>query len=277
VTYPGTTRTSWYAGAVYRMLTHPKYIGCSVYGQTSHKLYGKYTGVPRPLWTVTKSAFEPLVSEEQFAAAERTLKRRTVCKSNDELLQDLKSLWQEHGKITSDIINAANGVPSTRTYEARFGGLRQAYAQIGYDKLSDVAIDETRRRMRRIRERLITELCEHSDHQLTAIQTDGRLRKNLLLPNRTLVSIYVCPSRPTKHRGAPRWQYQPGKFEGDNVTLIARLKEGNTTIKDIHLLRKGGTTGRFLTHDDPLLSGGVCINSLSQVCDVAMRLLGTAA
>jgi DNA invertase Pin-like site-specific DNA recombinase len=51
--------------------------------------------------------------------------------SNDRLLEMLSNLYQEHGYLTREIINQAEGVPSCGTYRLRFGSLERAYELMG--------------------------------------------------------------------------------------------------------------------------------------------------
>jgi len=62
----------------------------------------------------------------------RELKLR---RTNYELLQTLKQLLHEHGRLTREIIAKAPGTPGCQTYVRRFGSLTQAYGLIGYKPL----------------------------------------------------------------------------------------------------------------------------------------------
>src|SRR4051812_12141378 len=53
---------SWYQVGVYRILTHPKYCGCHVFGQRSQILKGPNVTMPKSSWCIVPGAFEPLVS-----------------------------------------------------------------------------------------------------------------------------------------------------------------------------------------------------------------------
>jgi Recombinase len=52
--------------------------------------------------------------------------------SDDEMLRRLRSLWQEHGYLTTKIIDRNKIVPATAQYRKRFGRLSRAYQLIGF-------------------------------------------------------------------------------------------------------------------------------------------------
>ncbi|WP_367254421.1 hypothetical protein [uncultured Phenylobacterium sp.] len=56
--------------------------------------------------------------------------------TDDELLEDLRRLLDEHGKLTMSLIEASPITRSPNTYVRRFGSLTAAYARIGY-KMSE--------------------------------------------------------------------------------------------------------------------------------------------
>jgi DNA invertase Pin-like site-specific DNA recombinase len=90
VIYDGDSK--WDYQAVYAVLTHPKYTGCHVFGQTSSKLYTPTVRVPRSEWILTPSAFEPIVDQETFSESQRILQGRTINRSDEELLNKLRVL-----------------------------------------------------------------------------------------------------------------------------------------------------------------------------------------
>jgi hypothetical protein len=83
----------WYQVGVYRLLTHPKYCGSHVFGQRSQILQGPNVSMPRNTWCVVPNAFEPIISRERFDDAQRIIHSRTFFKTNDRVLDALRSLW----------------------------------------------------------------------------------------------------------------------------------------------------------------------------------------
>ncbi len=67
-----------------------------------------------------------------FALAQE-IRGRTAHKTNEQLLEGLRSLLAVRGKLSNQIIDESVGMPSSRTFWYRFGGLRRACELIGYD------------------------------------------------------------------------------------------------------------------------------------------------
>jgi DNA invertase Pin-like site-specific DNA recombinase len=121
----------WQKHAVDAILNHPKYTGSVVFNRTTKRLRSCTTHNPSHLWIVTPNSFEPIVSREQFLAVQKRQKPISE-RSDEELLDDLRLVLRNKGKITQRTISATRGVPSPDVYWHRFGGLDKAYAAIGY-------------------------------------------------------------------------------------------------------------------------------------------------
>jgi DNA invertase Pin-like site-specific DNA recombinase len=52
--------------------------------------------------------------------------------TNEEMLDVLRKLWEEHGYLTEEIIRTSRNAPFPSAYFTRFGSLRRAYALIGF-------------------------------------------------------------------------------------------------------------------------------------------------
>jgi hypothetical protein len=56
--------------------------------------------VPRERWIVKEGAFKPIVDSETFAAAQRVLHDRTIYRSDEELLDRLRTFLKKKGTLT---------------------------------------------------------------------------------------------------------------------------------------------------------------------------------
>ena len=70
---PRPGHSKWDYSAVRTILTHPKYVGCAVFGQISKKLNTPPVRVPKSEWIVRPGAFEPIVDATTFAEAQKVL------------------------------------------------------------------------------------------------------------------------------------------------------------------------------------------------------------
>jgi DNA invertase Pin-like site-specific DNA recombinase len=129
---PSIQNKRWTHSVVASLLSHPKYVGCNVFNRTTTRLGSAPLAVPRSDWVVCPGAHEEIVDTKTFALAQE-IRGRTVHKTNEQLLEGLRSLLAIKGKLSNQIIDECSGMPSSRTFSYRFGGLRRACELIGHD------------------------------------------------------------------------------------------------------------------------------------------------
>jgi DNA invertase Pin-like site-specific DNA recombinase len=129
---PSIQSKRWTHSVVASLLSHPKYVGCNVFNRTTTRLGSAPVAVPRSDWVICPGAHEEIVDTKTFALAQE-IRGRTVHKTNEQLLEGLCSLLAVKGKLSNQIIDECVGMPSSRTFGHRFGGVRRACELIGYD------------------------------------------------------------------------------------------------------------------------------------------------
>jgi DNA invertase Pin-like site-specific DNA recombinase len=268
VEYDGDSK--WDYQAVYAVLTHPKYTGCHVFGQTSSKLYTPAIRLPRSEWILAPGAFEPVVDHATFSEAQRILHDRTINKSNQELLDILRVLLAKKGRLSLTLIHDSEDVPSPSTYRHRFGGLRRAYELIGYGRSDQFGPIDLRRRTQALREELISQIVTMFPDRVSVVRRGGRWRSQLRLTNGFIVSVLLARwVRPWK---TARWRVNAIPHERGFVTLLARLSEGNDSFLDFHLLPD--IDRRIdLSRNDPWLNRGEQLDDLRAFCKVVPRIV----
>ena len=130
---PSVKNRAWTHSVVATLLSHPKYIGCNVFNRTMSRLGNVPKPLPQSDWVISPGAHEPIVDSKTFARAQEIVASRTLCKTDEQLLQELRSLLAAKGTLSNKLIDEAAGMASARTYHHRFGGLRRACELIGYD------------------------------------------------------------------------------------------------------------------------------------------------
>ena len=269
----------WDYQAVYNILTHPKYCGCHVFGRTSRKLYTPTVNLPQSQWVLTRGAFEPIVDSVTFEAAQKVLRERTFHKSDEEVLGDLRRLLATNGRLTLNLIQTTDGMPSPSTYRERFGSLRRAYELIGYGCSDRFELVDSRYRILTLRDKLFTRINELFLSEVSIVRRSGRWRGRLRFSSGTVVSVLIGRAiRVWKE--AIRWQVEPHPCERRLVTLLARLNENNSAFLDYHVLpRMEGRTRFRLRLKDPWLKQGKRLDDLSElrrvVEQIAQRPLST--
>ena len=79
-----------------------------------------------------KGAFEGIVALEAFLTAQEIITARSARLSHEELLDHLKRLYANAGRLTGALIDQTPDMPSSSAYRSRFGSLARAYERIGY-------------------------------------------------------------------------------------------------------------------------------------------------
>ncbi|MGD1025546.1 MAG: recombinase family protein [Candidatus Sulfotelmatobacter sp.] len=254
--------SKWDQTAVLRILSHPKYTGYNVFGRTSQKLYTAAIRIPESEWIRTPNAFAPLVDEGTFQKAQRLLRGRTINKSNEEVLEALRSLLARKGRLSLQLVKEDPETPSPSTYRGRFGSLRRAYELIGYGRAEDFGQIDMRRRTRAIREELINKIQVMFPTEVSMVRRGGRWRSRLRLKNGRFVSVIVCRSIGKKSQHFI-WRVNPLAYERRWVTLLVLLNMKNEAI---HEMRVFPNMNRpfHLSADHQQMKRGERLNSLSQ-------------
>lgn len=262
---PYLSGRDWYQVGVYRILTHPKYCGCHVFGQRSQILDSPNKVMPRDTWCVVPNAFESIVSRETFEEAQRIIHSKTFFKANDRVLDALRALRAEKGRLSFKLINKAKDLPSTQTFLRRFGGLRNAYQLIGYSgPLCSPAITDTRNRMAAHRASLLAEIAKTFPGQVSIVRENWKQRLRLRLKDDSLITFYLIRS----HRigdGSLRWYLDTAREETCKLMLVARMDSDNTAFFDFHLIDGVRNATRLtLKSDDARLLTGIRFTEVSQ-------------
>lgn len=123
---------AWRADRVRHILAHPAYVGDHVHGRHPVRL-GKVRQAGPEAWTVVRDAWPALIPRARFDAAQALLARARP-RTNAQMLEDLRRLLAARGRLDTGLIDATDDMAKACTYIKRFGGLRHAYALIGYRK-----------------------------------------------------------------------------------------------------------------------------------------------
>ena len=271
IRYRGITRHQWYPQAVDRILKDPKYIGCNLYGRSTQKLGTPRTKLPSSKWTVALRSWPPLVDSGTFFSAQEIFAKRTVRKTNQQLIAELAALLTKKGSLSERIVLQQPDFPSQATYRARFGSMSKAFALAGYDnaRLSAIRIRQQRRVLR---DQLVQNLVNSSETKIAVIQANGHWRPRLQLSNGLLISVYVLPSFKIEG-GEVRWLLQVVPREREFITLIARLNMNNDEFQDYFLLPNlSGRTRWTLTLLDEGLQAGERVVCFADFTAVAKSL-----
>lgn len=127
---PAANGTPWSPDKVHEVLSNEKYAGVVTFGRAGGALTVRKR--PRDAWARTAAPFAPIISARQFADAQRHIARRIRLQDDDTMIDGLRALLAETGRLSRTLINDDERIPCAQTYQHRFGGLLEAYRRAGY-------------------------------------------------------------------------------------------------------------------------------------------------
>jgi DNA invertase Pin-like site-specific DNA recombinase len=257
----------WSDHAVKRILTHPKYRGTAIYNRTTERLCSKSRRVPEPEWIIVPNAFQPLVAAAVFEDAQETLRQRFWHRSNDQILDQLKSILKTHGHLSTAILRLHGLSPGGLNH--RFGSLIRAYALIGYQTMYKKTA-EHRLHVRKTRSELMQQLVEMFPERVSVFSWAWRRRNCLKLKNGIKVAVRVCRSIKLTTKGR-MWVLQAARDERCWVTLIAGMNPENSAIEALYLTTRLKNRSKVhITESSEWLHNGVRLEDLRSFYEVVM-------
>lgn len=267
---PRPGHAQWDFMAVRMILTHPKYIGCAVFGQVSKKLNTPTVKVPKSEWTLVPGAVEALVDPATFAEAQKVLGKYRRQRTDAELLDDLRTLLSSEGRLSFTVIKNSPEVMAPGTYSDRFGSLRNAYKLIGYVYPDRRGGADTRLRTMALRKDLISQIAAAFPRDVAIVKHGVHWRSRLRLHNRLTVSVLIARSA-LVYKTTRRWMVEPVRRERKFITLLARLDESNRAIVDLHVFPNIDRPRPFQI-SNAWMKRGKILPELSQLCEVVAQV-----
>lgn len=224
----------WTRATVHEVLTNEKYIGCNVYNRQSFKLKKlRVTNSPE-MWIRKDDAFTPIVAQDLFYTAKGIIRARARRFSDEELLEQLRVLYQSKGYLSGMIINETDSMPSSTVYMHRFGSLIRAYQLVGYSPNRDYGYIEINRLLRRLHPEILTDTERQIAHQGGAIYRNP-LNDLLDVNHEFKVSVVFarCQSSDAGHK---KWNIRFDTTLRPDITVAIRLAPGNERPLDYYLL-----------------------------------------
>ena len=225
----------WSSQTVREVLTNEKYIGNNVFNRTSFKLKKLAVRNPPEMWIRKEAAFEGIVPVEVFFTVQEILRVRATKYTDEEILERLRRLYQEQGRLSAFIINQAPELPCHSALACRFGSLTKIYELVGFRPERDMRHIEINRKLRRLHPGIVLR-TQHAIAELGGkVWCDPKT--DLLHLNEELsISLVLarCQSLPG---GVQRWRvhFDPDKYAPD-ITVAIRLDPANEAELDYYLL-----------------------------------------
>jgi hypothetical protein len=194
----------------------------------------KHVVNPPDQWIRAEGVFEGIVETEIYLRAREMILARSQKLTDEEMLEQLRVLLKQHGRISGILIDEAEGLPSSAAFRHRFGALVNAYRLIGYDPGIDFGFIEENRRLRKQHPEIVASLVE----QITALGGSAVWDKatQLLNVNDGLrVSIVLC-RHTTTDAGSSRWLIRLDAGLKPDITIAVRMNATNEGVRDYYLL-----------------------------------------
>lgn len=225
---------AWNRGTVHQVLTNEKYIGNNVYHRTSFKLKRKHVTNPPEHWIRADGVYDSIVPPEIFLRAREIILARSRRFTDEEMLEKLRALLKQHGRISGILIDEAEGLPSSTAFSHRFGTLVNAYRLIGYDPGIDFTFIEENRRLRKQHPEIVASVVQQIV-TLGGIAVWDRETELLLVNEELRVSIVLC-RHTTTSAGASRWLIRLDAGLKPDLTIAARMDAMNEGVRDYYVL-----------------------------------------
>jgi DNA invertase Pin-like site-specific DNA recombinase len=263
----------WTRGTVHQVLTNEKYIGHNVYNRASFKLQMKRVVNPPSMWVRHDAAFEPIVEQDFFEAAQRIIQDRSRRYSDQELLKRLSAIFSEKGWLSGLIIDEMDDMPSSSTFRHRFGSLVRAYQLVGYTPARDYRYIETNRTLRALHPDVVNQVIADIEHQGSAVRRDPI--SDLLHINEEFSASLVIARCHISAAGGLRWKVRFDHGLRPSITITARMDEANTSIRDYYLLpwlEAGRTPTLRLAPENGILLDAYRFDTLDAFVELTKRV-----
>nr|WP_321576307.1 recombinase family protein [Bradyrhizobium barranii] len=224
----------WTRATVHQILINEKYIGNNVWNRCSCKLKGSRVYNPPERWIRHNQAFEPIVDEDTFRSAQAIISERCKRYSDEELLDVLRGLLEQHGYLSGIIIDELEFGPSSSAYRTRFGSLVRAYELIGFTPDRDYRYIEINRALRRMYPDFIASTVRGIE------EIGGSVRQNaetdLLTVNDEFTASLCMVRAQETIAGSHRWKVRFDTGLRPDITVAIRMNQMNSAVLDYYLL-----------------------------------------
>ncbi len=225
---------AWTRATIHQVLTNEKYIGNNVYHRTSFKLKRKHVVNPQDKWIRADGKFEGIIEPSLYHTAQGIILARSRKLSNDEMLEKLRGVLKQHGRLSGILIDETDDLPSSTAFRSRFGSLVSAYKLIGYDSGIDYGFVEINRKLREEHPKIVASVIRQIEGLGATMILDEKTQL-LQLNNELRVSIVLCRHCITGS-GSSRWVVRLDEEMKPDITVAVRMNSTNEGIRDYYLL-----------------------------------------
>lgn len=254
------------------MLTNEKYIGNNVYNRRSFKLKKKRVENSPEMWIRGDSAFEAVIDPQIFYTAQGIIRERNRRFSDEEMLERLRRLFGQHGYLSGLIIDETDQMPSSGSYQHRFGSLIRAYELVGFQPDRDYRYSEINRNLHKLHGGVVSDTIS-SIEKLGGSITRSPATDLLNINGEFTTSIVIARCQPTP-AGSLRWKIRLDTGLAPDITVALRMDAANESPIDYYFLplSEMATDRVRLAEDNGLMLDAFRFNSLDYFFAMAERV-----
>lgn len=224
----------WTRATVHQVLTNEKYIGNNVYNRVSFKLKKTRVVNPPSMWIRKDGAFQPVVAPELFFTAQGIIRARARRYTDDQLIDRLRELFRNRGRLSSLLIDETEGMPSSSVYSLRFGGLIRAYRLVGFTPDRDYRHIEVNRLLRQMHPNIVAQALSEIERVGGSVVQEPDT--DMLVINQEFTASIVLTRCLIVGSGHCRWKIRFDTSLMPDITVAVRLDRDNATLLDYFLL-----------------------------------------
>lgn len=228
----------WTAPMVNRILTSEKYIGTAIYNRTTQRMGTVAVPTPESAWIRKRNAFAALIDPVVFQQAQDLRRCRGRGIPTETLLDMLRMVHRENGKVSTDLINHDARLPSATTFTNRFKSLTKAYELAGVAPHPRGQRHLVRyRKTEAVRARTFLEICECAIAAGGTI-APGNRRNSFILNEKFSVQVQICRAERFKGTaGCYRWRIPIDPISATQFVIAVQIEPSDTEVRAIYLFR----------------------------------------
>jgi DNA invertase Pin-like site-specific DNA recombinase len=221
---------AWSPYHVKQILTNDKYAGTLAFNRSTQRLRSSRRANAPDTWVKVEDAFGAIVTRKKLEEARAERQRRRKQWTDDEMLDVLRDIFVEHGRVTPDLINSSSG-PAVKSFAFRFNGIVAAIDRAGVSRPSLSTSTITRYRMRCITRDMTSELERCA--AVVKAQVESISPRTYRL-NGVTVRLLCTPCR--YERSHPCWKVTLAYAPAVDFVIWARADEANERVAQIYLI-----------------------------------------
>lgn len=223
----------WTRGTVHQLLINEKYVGDNVWNRQSFKLKQKRVRNDPDTWIRASGVFRAIVERDIFEAARTIINARSFRLSDEQMLSELRGLYECRGLLSGLIIDESDALPSSSAYSSRFGSLLRAYSLVGFRPARDYRYIEINRSLRQLHPAVLRQVLEGLRSMGSDVPEDAASDKFTVNGEFSLSVVIVrCDPTPT---GLLRWKLRFDTSLSPDITVVVRMDQCNQVPLDYYL------------------------------------------